>query len=160
MVCQYLIVNFDMFFTRYHQQLTASENYVTKRQSIKLLGELLLDRQNSPVMTQYISKDEYLRKCMDALKDERKMIKYEAFHVFKIFVANPDKSKDVFEILQRTRKQLLLFLPNFLQDRTDDDQFTDEKSYILKIIHAIPPKGGKGEDGLGQVSSVRVGVGA
>ena len=28
-----------------------SENYVTKRQSLKLLGELLLDRSNFPIMT-------------------------------------------------------------------------------------------------------------
>jgi calcium binding protein 39 len=35
--------------------LLLSSNYVTKRQSLKLLGEILLDRANFNVMTQYIS---------------------------------------------------------------------------------------------------------
>jgi hypothetical protein len=34
--------------------LLASTNYVTKRQSLKLLGEILLDRANFNVMTRYI----------------------------------------------------------------------------------------------------------
>ena len=34
--------------------LLLSTNYVTKRQSLKLLGEILLDRANFNVMTRYI----------------------------------------------------------------------------------------------------------
>lgn len=41
-----------MFF-KYNSLLT-SENYVTRRQSLKLLGEILLDRSNFDVMMKYI----------------------------------------------------------------------------------------------------------
>jgi calcium binding protein 39 len=38
-----------------YNTLLLSTNYVTKRQSLKLLGEILLDRANFNVMTKYIS---------------------------------------------------------------------------------------------------------
>lgn len=44
----FLEVNYDKVFTHY-QRLLNSENYVTRRQSLKLLGELLLDRHNFTV---------------------------------------------------------------------------------------------------------------
>jgi len=47
---EFLEVNYDKVFTHY-QQLLNSENYVTRRQSLKLLGELLLDRHNFTVCT-------------------------------------------------------------------------------------------------------------
>lgn len=49
MLCaEFLEANYDQVFTHY-QQLLSSENYVTRRQSLKLLGELLLDRHNFTV---------------------------------------------------------------------------------------------------------------
>lgn len=49
MLCaEFLEANYDQVFTHY-QQLLNSENYVTRRQSLKLLGELLLDRHNFTV---------------------------------------------------------------------------------------------------------------
>ena len=61
-----------------------SSSYVTKRQSIKLLGEILLDRANYQVMTAYVDRGEHLKLCMNLLKDERRMVQYEGFHVFKV----------------------------------------------------------------------------
>ena len=63
--------------------LVQSESYVTKRQSIKLLGEILLDRANYNVMTQYVDSGEHLKIIMKLLRDDRRMINYEGFHVFK-----------------------------------------------------------------------------
>jgi len=137
MVCQYLSVNFDLFFSQYNEILVKSQSYVTKRQSIKLLGEILLDRQNYPVMTAYVDSSDHLQLIMMLLRDDRKMIQYEAFHVFKVFVANPKKSGAVERILFKNRDKLLNFLPKFLEDRTDDDQFTDEKSYLVRQIEMM-----------------------
>ena len=138
MVAQYLSVNFDLFFTRYNNILIKSESYVTKRQSIKLLGEILLDRANYNVMTAYVDRGEHLKLCMQLLRDDRKMVQYEGFHVFKVFVANPNKSIAVQRILINNRERLLRFLPKFLEDRTDDDQFTDEKSFLVRQIELLP----------------------
>ena len=138
LVCQYLTVNFDTFFQRYNTILIGSESYVTKRQSIKLLGEILLDRACYNVMMAYVARGDHLKIHMNLLKDDRLMIQYEAFHVFKVFVANPAKSHDVMVMLIRNADGLLKFLPRFLQKRTDDDQFMDEKSYLLKEIANLP----------------------
>ena len=80
----FLQTNFEMFFTKYNTLLISSESYVTKRQSIKLLGEILLDRANYSVMTQYVDSGEHLKIIMKLLRDDRRMINYEGFHVFKV----------------------------------------------------------------------------
>lgn len=80
----YLSTNYDLFFGRYHSILVQSESYVTKRQSIKLLGEILLDRANYSVMTVYVDSGDHLKACMTLLRDDRKMVQYEGFHVFKV----------------------------------------------------------------------------
>jgi calcium binding protein 39 len=54
MVAEYLDKNYDRFFASF-KTLISSSNYVTKRQSLKLLGEILLDRANFSVMTRYIA---------------------------------------------------------------------------------------------------------
>lgn len=84
LVAGYLQANFDMFFQRYNNILVLSESYVTKRQSIKLLGEILLDRANYSVMTAYVDSGEHLKIIMKLLRDDRRMINYEGFHVFKV----------------------------------------------------------------------------
>ncbi|OJJ87421.1 Mo25 family protein [Aspergillus glaucus CBS 516.65] len=137
-VTGYLAANFDLFFSRFNNILIQSESYVTKRQSIKLLGELLLDRANYNVMMAYVESGENLKLCMKLLRDDRKMVQYEGFHVFKVFVANPNKSVAVQRILINNRDRLLKFLPKFLEDRTDDDQFTDEKSFLVRQIELLP----------------------
>ncbi|KAF2735379.1 Mo25-domain-containing protein [Polyplosphaeria fusca] len=131
--------NFDLFFTKYNDVLVQSESYVTKRQSIKLLGEILLDRANYSVMTKYVESGEHLKIVMKLLRDDRRMINYEGFHVFKVFVANPNKSVAVQRILISNREKLLKFLPTFLEDRTEDDQFIDEKSFLIRQIEQLPP---------------------
>ncbi|KAI9797052.1 MAG: hypothetical protein M1825_006273 [Sarcosagium campestre] len=139
LVSQYLAVNFDLFFGYYNSVLVQSSSYVTKRQSIKLLGEILLDRPNYQVMTTYVDQGEHLKMCMNLLKDERKMVQYEGFHVFKVFVANPHKSFVIQKILWNNKERLLKFLPGFLADRTDDGQFNDEKDFLIRQIENMPP---------------------
>jgi calcium binding protein 39 len=83
MVAQYLEGNYDRFFTMYNN-LILSNNYVTKRQSLKLLGEILLDRANYTVMTQYIAYESNLKMMMNFLRDKSRNVQFEAFHVFKV----------------------------------------------------------------------------
>lgn len=83
MVANFLETNYDKFFENY-QKLLHSENYVTRRQSLKLLGELLLDRYNFTVMTKYISNPDNLKLMMNMLREKSRNIQFEAFHVFKV----------------------------------------------------------------------------
>ncbi|CAK7227725.1 Hym1p [Sporothrix bragantina] len=138
LVPRYLSINFNHFFKQYNEILVKSQSYVTKRQSIKLLGEVLLDRSNYTVMTRYVDIGDHLKICMNLLRDERKMVQYEGFHVFKVFVANPHKSFDVQKILIMNRERLLAFLSRFLEERTEDEQFIDEREFLVKQIRNLP----------------------
>ncbi|VDD88072.1 unnamed protein product [Enterobius vermicularis] len=151
--------NYEQFFTNY-QKLLISENYVTRRQSLKLLGELLLGRQNFDVMTRYISDTGNLKLIMNLLREKSRTIQFEAFHVFKIFVANPNKTKSVTKILARNKEKLIVFLNNFQPERTNDEQFLDEKTYLSPLsvvqhlkeaLRALEKKGAKKERVLEEV---------
>lgn len=111
---------------------------MTKRQSIKLLGELLLERSNYRIMTKYVADPEHLKLVMGLLRQPAGMIKFESFHVFKIFVANPDKSVGVQKILILNRDKLLSFLASFCEDRNEDLQFVDEKSFLIRHLEMLP----------------------
>ncbi|KAM8873218.1 calcium-binding protein 39-like isoform 1-T1 [Synchiropus picturatus] len=136
LVADFLEKNYDEVFAEY-EKLLHSENYVTRRQSLKLLGELLLDRNNFTVMTRYISKPENLKLMMNLLRDKSPNIQFEAFHVFKVFVANPNKTQPISDILLKNQTKLIEFLSNFQKDRTDDEQFNDEKTYLIKQIRDL-----------------------
>uniref|UniRef100_A0AAV2LFI0 Uncharacterized protein n=1 Tax=Knipowitschia caucasica TaxID=637954 RepID=A0AAV2LFI0_KNICA len=136
LVAEFLDKNYEEVFTDY-EKLLHSENYVTKRQSLKLLGELLLDRHNFTVMTKYISKTENLKLMMNLLRDKSPNIQFEAFHVFKVFVANPSKTQPIVDILLKNQTKLIEFLSNFQKERTDDEQFNDEKTYLIKQIREL-----------------------
>ncbi|GAM24583.1 hypothetical protein SAMD00019534_077580 [Acytostelium subglobosum LB1] len=133
---EFLERNYDQVFERYTVLLN-SQNYVTRRQSIKLLGELLLDRSNFNIMTKYISSAANLKLMMNLLRDKSRSIQYEAFHVFKVFVANPNKTKPILDILSKNKEKLIVFLTQFHTDK-EEDQFNDEKAFLLKQIQAIP----------------------
>ncbi|KAH7096256.1 mo25 protein [Auriculariales sp. MPI-PUGE-AT-0066] len=135
MVATYLENNYDRFFATY-TTLILSTNYVTKRQSLKLLGEILLDRANFNVMTRYIAVEANLKMMMNLLRDRSKNIQFEAFHVFKVFVANPNKPPQIGTILRRNKDKLLTFLKDFHNDR-EDEQFTDEKQFLIGQIQAL-----------------------
>jgi len=57
----------------------------------------------------------------------------------KVFVANPDKPRAIQEILLRNREKLVEFLTKFHADRSDDEQFNDEKAYLIKQIKEMKP---------------------
>ncbi|KAG7484300.1 hypothetical protein MATL_G00047740 [Megalops atlanticus] len=144
MCADFLETNYDRVFTEY-EKLLHSDNYVTKRQSLKLLGELLLDRHNFTVMTKYISRAENLKLMMNMLRDNSRNIQFEAFHVFKVFVANPNKTQPVLDILLKNQTKLVEFLSRFQTDRSEDEQFCDEKNYLIKQIRDLKRPATQGE---------------
>merc|ERR1712100_477735 len=135
MVAEFLEKNYDPVFEAY-SQLVNSQNYVTRRQSLKLLGELLLDRSNFNIMTKYISSLDNLKLMMRLLRDPSRSIQFEAFHVFKVFVANPSKSQPILDLLIRNKEKLISFLNNFHNDK-EDEQFNEEKAFLLKQVAAL-----------------------
>jgi len=133
---EFLEKNYDKVFSNY-QLLLNSDNYVTRRQALKLLGELLLDRHNFSTMNRYISNPDNLKLMMNMLREKSRNIQFEAFHVFKIFVANPNKPRPILDILLRNKEKLVEFLTRFHTERSEDEQFNDEKSYLIKQIKEL-----------------------
>lgn len=120
-----------------YSRLLASDNYVLKRQSLKLLSEFLLDRENFRIMMKYISDKSNLKVVMLMLRHKQANIQFEAFHVFKVFVANPEKPREVLEILEANRDKLIAFLQGFQNDK-DDEQFAEEKAMLISTLQKLP----------------------
>lgn len=109
-------------------------------------------------MTKYISNPDNLKLMMNMLREKSRNIQFEAFHVFKVnwfwkfeglsfqycsvlkvFVANPNKPKPILEILLRNQDKLVEFLTRFHTERSEDEQFNDEKAYLIKQIKELKP---------------------
>nr|XP_048333323.1 calcium-binding protein 39 [Ziziphus jujuba var. spinosa] len=138
LVSEYLTSHYDEFFDLYEKLLT-SPNYVTRRQSLKLLSEFLLESSNSHIMKRYIVEVRYLKVMMTLLKDSSKNIQISAFHIFKVFVANPNKPREIKVILAKNHEKLLELLHNLSAGKgaAEDDQFEEEKELIMKEIERV-----------------------
>ncbi|XP_010057837.2 putative MO25-like protein At5g47540 [Eucalyptus grandis] len=138
-VADFLTKNYDWFFEEYNSKLLESNNYITRRQAVKLLGDMLLDRSNSAVMTRYVSSRDNLRILMNLLRESSKSIQMEAFHVFKLFAANQNKPLDIIGILITNRSKLLRLFADFNFDKVYE-QFEADKAQVVKEIEALEPR--------------------
>ena len=75
------------------------------------------------------------RALADVCCGRQESIRFEAFHVFKVFVANPEKPQAIIDILANpiSKPKLIDFLTNF-QNEKDDDQFVEEKVLLVDTI--------------------------
>ncbi|XP_072990395.1 putative MO25-like protein At5g47540 isoform X1 [Typha latifolia] len=135
-VTEFLSKNYDWFFAEFNLKLLSSDNYITRRQAIKLLGDMLLDRSNSAVMVRYVSLKDNLMILMNLLRESSKNIQVDAFHVFKLFAANQNKPPEIVSILLTNKSKLLRFLTGFQIDK-EDEQFEADKIQVVKEISAL-----------------------
>ncbi|KAF7803838.1 putative MO25-like protein [Senna tora] len=82
-VAHFLSDNYEWFFAEYNSKLLESSNYITRRQAVKLLGDMLSEPKNSAVRKRYVSSIDNLRILMNLLRESRKSIQIESFHIFK-----------------------------------------------------------------------------
>ncbi|KAA3455683.1 Calcium-binding 39 [Gossypium australe] len=177
LVAEYLTGHYDEFFDLYEKLLTSS-NYVTRRQSLKLLSDFLLEAPNVQIMKRYILEVRYLKIMMTLLRvhsnfnfsmiwlvfidlnhpsavlmllelesmgygyaqnfqDSSKNIQISAFHIFKVFVANPNKPREIKIILAKNHEKLLELLNSLSGKGAEDEQFEEEKELIIKEIEKV-----------------------
>ena len=132
----FLAAHSEPFFRAFNSELLESRNYVTRRQSLKLLGELLCAPGNVEAMLRYVSEAGHFMLIMNLLRDNSRAIQFEAFHLFKVFVANPGKPPAVAEILRKNADRLLRFLADFQTDR-DDEEFQGEKQVLCDVLKTL-----------------------
>ncbi|PPD98932.1 hypothetical protein GOBAR_DD04056 [Gossypium barbadense] len=140
-VAEFLSKNYDWFFAEYNSKLLESSNYITRRQAIKLLGDILLDRSNAAVMTRYVSSKDNLRILMNLLRESSKSIQIEAFHVFKLFAAKQNKPPDIVSILVANKSKLLRLFADFKTNK-EDEQFEADKAQVVIEIAALELRDG------------------
>lgn len=116
--CEYMLKNYDAFTTAYNSLLQSS-NYVTRRQTLKLLSDIILDPvfMDMGFTTRWISNPMHLKLVMNLLKDSSRTIQLDAFHVFKVFVGNPQRPAEITEILLSNKDKLCKYLQDFHTDR-------------------------------------------
>mmetsp|Transcript_90542 Transcript_90542/g.279997 ORF Transcript_90542/g.279997 Transcript_90542/m.279997 type:complete len:419 (-) Transcript_90542:122-1378(-) len=130
--------NFQEFFQPYND-LLQSEDYMVERQALPLLAAMLLDRNFKRIMIQYVSNERHLQIIMNLLIDPSRAIQAEAFHVFKIFVANPQKPPRVQQILYRNKDKLVKHIEGFKGLRPDDKKFDEDQKLIIDKLLALDP---------------------
>jgi calcium binding protein 39 len=118
--------------------LSDDANYMTKRVALQILSTVLLTRSNYAVMIRYVNSRSNLILVMKLLRDPSPHITLDAFHVFKVFVANPSKIPDVEKILRDNSTKLCAYLETLHQDKEQNDQqFADEKRLIIATIRGL-----------------------
>lgn len=131
--------HFKSFFELYHMLLKC-DNYVTQRQALRLLGELLLDRSFMNAMLAYVSNDNFLQQHMILLRDHSKAIQIESFHIFKLFVVNPRKPDRVRRILYKNRERLVKLLHTFYAKKVEDAPFATDLQIVIENLEQLEPQ--------------------
>jgi calcium binding protein 39 len=124
---------------RFNPQLLSDKaGYMVKRIALQILSTVLLTRSNYAVMIRYVNSRPNLILVMKLLRDTSPHINLDAFHVFKVFVANPNKLPEVEKILRDNSTKLCAYLETLHQDKeTNDQQFADEKRLIITTIQNL-----------------------
>jgi calcium binding protein 39 len=135
-VSEFLSSHYEQFFGLY-TRLLSSTNYVTRRQSVKFLSEFLLEAPNAQIMKRYSLEVHYLNIMIGLLKDSSKNIRICAFHIFKVFVANPNKPREIVQVLVDNHRELLKLLHNLPTSKGEDEQLDEERDLIIKEIEKL-----------------------
>ncbi|EGW33168.1 uncharacterized protein SPAPADRAFT_137508 [Spathaspora passalidarum NRRL Y-27907] len=133
---EFLSKNYEKFMLNCNQ-LLLSKNYVTKRQTIKLLSDLL-KRHNQEFINRYFDDTNNLKFIMLMLSDKSKNLQREAFHIFKFFVVNPKRSQKISDILIKNKENFIEFFNTFDVLQFHDNTLIDERDFVLKHIHGLP----------------------
>ena len=132
----------------------SSGNYVCLVQLLSLLSDLLVVRKNRKVMVAYVSEKANLMVIMKLLRHKSASIAYEAFHVFKIFVANPAKPERVQYVFTQNSKKLIKFMKKFQKERdTDEPEFAEAKTRVIDSLKEMVAEVETAEQAKGGVVS-------
>jgi calcium binding protein 39 len=136
----YLEANFHAFFVPYNRLLEHAD-YVTKRQALRLLGEILLDRNHKRVLRLYVAEEQFLQVQMNLLRDNSRAVQIDAFQVFKVFAACPGKTPRVQQILVRNRERLVKLLGSL--GKQDDEGFQQDQKAVIEALWMLKAAAGK-----------------
>ncbi len=137
-VAKYLNHNFYAVFNAINK-LIKYDHFVTQKQFFLLLRVLLIEKSNYDILVKYISDKQHLEIIISLMKKyKQNSISLEAYHIFKIFVADPHKQKSINIILWKNKHRLIHFLTNFHNDKAgENEQFAADKNSVIECISKI-----------------------
>ncbi|RCK67371.1 Calcium-binding protein 39-like [Candida viswanathii] len=139
LVSDFLGNNYEVFMMSINKLIT-SKNYVTKRQSVKLLNELVSQRSNQQFLSMFFDDANNLKLTMLLLSDKLKNLQLEGFNTLKFFVANPKRSQKVTDILIKNKENFIEFFKTFDISSFHDNHLIDERDYTLEAIKNLPDR--------------------
>ena len=131
-----LQLDYRQFFEKLNE-LLLSDDYYVRRKSIKLLFEILFDRNHQTVMKKYIEESSNLLIITKIMKSDCFHSSFDAFLVFYLFVMNPKKSFAVKRVLFEDKNSLIAFIDSFQTNRPNVRQYDNEKKEIIKTLNEI-----------------------
>ena len=134
--------NFDQFFANFRalvlphlsSESDADAEYVTVRQGASLLSSLVLDRAYVSVMLQIVQNTDMLKTVLMLLSNKSRVIELEAFHVLKVFIANPRKNPPIKQILAKNAPRIVKILERIEEARSDDKEFLADKRVVVNKL--------------------------
>ncbi|CAK8574519.1 unnamed protein product [Lathyrus sativus] len=89
-------------------------------------------------MKRYILEVCYLKVMMTLLTNSSKNFQLSAFHIFKILVANPNKPRDVRNILGKNQEKLLSLLHNLSPGKVgDSSEYQNTISELVNFLDSL-----------------------
>jgi calcium binding protein 39 len=113
---------------------TAGSTYVTIRQGVSLLSTIILDRAFLQVMLKCVDSVELLKAVLKLLTHKSKVIEMEAFHVLKVFIANPRKSLGITKMILKNRERIVKVLDRIEEARKDDKELVQDKRIVVSKL--------------------------
>ena len=138
---KYLTENADMIIKKLHGTLDETK-YAACRQTLKLIAEMIC-RFTKKFQEIYLTNQQNLITIMKLMSSTYKNIQMEAFDVFKLFVAKPQKPESIVKILRANAEKLIKFTHDLL-DEVEDQETQTEKEFIITQLGLLqtsePPK--------------------
>mmetsp|Transcript_45866 Transcript_45866/g.147287 ORF Transcript_45866/g.147287 Transcript_45866/m.147287 type:complete len:336 (-) Transcript_45866:372-1379(-) len=116
-------------------ELAQHQNFDISSEAFGTLRQVLLAQKD--VAAEYVAVDGFLQIHMNLLRNDSVPVQLNAFHVFKIFVANPNRPRRVEQILCKNRDRLVRLLTSFASKQTDDAAFSGDIQAVLEILEAM-----------------------
>lgn len=117
------------------------DNYLAKREGMKILHELLLSKEYNREFSEYfIQEKNHLKFTMSSLNDDSVAIQTEAFHLMLIFLTAPAEKRGakVNDTLKRNRNLLIEFFEEFGEDKDKkDESLRAKKEIILQALNDL-----------------------
>lgn len=151
---KWLASNYEEFFGKLNARIEPADaksrqasgsaspgtNFVVVPRVLNLLHEMFMNKTNHKVTLKYIDDRNNLIRVMRHLRaGQNKDIQVRAFNVFKIFVANPDKSKEITDLLSRNRTKILQILQLVAQDDDIKEKFAEDIKLLSERLPPPPP---------------------